>query len=292
VPGAALPLALYRERSVSREAALAALNDSELTWEIIYTSPSLTGVRAAALAGLAVTPLPASALIAGLRILGVERGCRLFLTSNFAIYEKARPDKAEAGTTRETMRASFETARLSLSLVRETDRENLVALERDPEVMRFLNGGRPTPDDGAEEGAGFLTPRGGEDDVWAAVETRSGAFVGWFSLRRGREGVGELGYRLRRDAWGRGLASEGAIALVAMAFADNDFRRIVATTMAVNSASRRVMEKTGLIHVRTVYPHWRDPLPGSELGEVEYEITRDEWEAERSDPPQHRTRCV
>jgi hypothetical protein len=51
VPGAALPLALYRERSVSREAALTALNDNELTWEIVYTSPSLTGVRAAALAG-------------------------------------------------------------------------------------------------------------------------------------------------------------------------------------------------------------------------------------------------
>ena len=33
VPGAALPLALYRERSVCREAALAALNDNELTWE-------------------------------------------------------------------------------------------------------------------------------------------------------------------------------------------------------------------------------------------------------------------
>src|SRR5205807_6891338 len=47
VPGAALPLALYRERSVSREAALAALNDNELIWEIVYTSPSLTGVRAA-----------------------------------------------------------------------------------------------------------------------------------------------------------------------------------------------------------------------------------------------------
>jgi hypothetical protein len=59
------------------------------------------------------------------------------------------------------MRASFETARLSLSSVRDTDRENLVALERDPEVMRFLNGGRPTPDDGAEEGAGFLTLFGG-----------------------------------------------------------------------------------------------------------------------------------
>jgi hypothetical protein len=63
------------------------------------------------------------------------------------------------------MRASFETARLSLSLAGEADRENMIALERDPEVMRFLNGGRPTPDDRAEEAAGFMTPRGGEDDV-------------------------------------------------------------------------------------------------------------------------------
>jgi DNA-binding transcriptional LysR family regulator len=96
VPGAALPLALYRERSVSREAALAALNDNDLTWEIIYTSPSLTGVRAAALAGLAITPLPASALIAGLRILGVEEGLPRLPDLEFAIYEKARPDKAAA----------------------------------------------------------------------------------------------------------------------------------------------------------------------------------------------------
>ena len=61
IPGAALPLALYRERSVSREAALAALQDGELTWEIVYTSPSLTGVRAAALALYADGILGASA---------------------------------------------------------------------------------------------------------------------------------------------------------------------------------------------------------------------------------------
>src|SRR6202008_4538948 len=96
IPGAALPLALYRERSVSREAALAALQDGELTWEIVYTSPSLTGVRAAALAGFAITPLPASALIAGLRILDAEAGLPLLPDLEFAIYEKARPDKAAA----------------------------------------------------------------------------------------------------------------------------------------------------------------------------------------------------
>src|SRR5882724_10963461 len=96
VRGAALPLALYRERSVSREAALVALNDKELIWEIVYTSPSLTGVRAAALAGLAITPLPGSALIAGLRILGVGEGLPRLPDLEFAIYEKARPDKAAA----------------------------------------------------------------------------------------------------------------------------------------------------------------------------------------------------
>jgi DNA-binding transcriptional LysR family regulator len=96
VPGAALPLALYRERSVCREAALAALNDNELTWQIIYTSPSLTGVRAAALAGLAITPISPSSLIAGLRILGVEEGLPPLPDIEFAIYEKARPDKAAA----------------------------------------------------------------------------------------------------------------------------------------------------------------------------------------------------
>src|SRR5246127_3031821 len=99
VPGAALPLALYRERSVSREAALAALNDHELTWEIVYTSPSLTGVRAAALAGLAITPLPESAVIAGLRILDGEAGLPRLPDLEFAIYEKPRPDKAAAALT-------------------------------------------------------------------------------------------------------------------------------------------------------------------------------------------------
>jgi RimJ/RimL family protein N-acetyltransferase len=175
--------------------------------------------------------------------------------------------------------ASFHTARLSLSLVRETDRENLVALERDAEVMRYLNGGRPTPDDGADEGAGFLMPRGREHDVWAAVEKGSGAFVGWFSLRIVREGVAELGFRLRREAWGRGYATEGARALVAKGFGEFGLARIVATTMAVNRGSRRVMEKVGLTHVGNDHRCWPDPLPGSDLGDVEYEIARDAWQA-------------
>jgi len=96
VRGPALPLALYREHSVSREAALQALRASDLAWEIVYTSPSLTGVRAAALAGLAVTPLPASAIIGGLRVLGAADGLPRLPDLEFAVFERDRPAAAVA----------------------------------------------------------------------------------------------------------------------------------------------------------------------------------------------------
>lgn len=184
--------------------------------------------------------------------------------------------------SRAGMPPTFETARLRLRLVEETDREDLIALERDPEVMRFINGGAPTPADGLGDDAGFLTPRGGEPDVWAAAEKASGAFIGWFSLTRHGERTAELGYRLRRAAWGRGLGAEGAQALVERGFRGLGLDRIVAQTMAINQASRRVMEKAGLSYVRTFHLDLPDPLPGSELGDVEYELTRAAWESRRA----------
>jgi RimJ/RimL family protein N-acetyltransferase len=47
--------------------------------------------------------------------------------------------------------------------------------------------------------------------------------------------------------------------------------------MTVNTGSRRVLEKAGLGHARTVHLHWPGPLPGNEHGEVEYELRRDDW---------------
>jgi DNA-binding transcriptional LysR family regulator len=114
VPGATLPLALYRERSVSREAALNALQDGDLAWEIVYTSPSLTGLRAAALAGLAITPLPASAVIAGLRILSSTEGLPRLPDLEFALYEKPRPDKAAAALAAALLTLALEPSRLTI----------------------------------------------------------------------------------------------------------------------------------------------------------------------------------
>lgn len=50
-----------------------------------------------------------------------------------------------------------------------------------------------------------------------------------------------------------------------------------AETMAVNTASRATMNSVGLHYQRTLHREWDDSLPGSELGEVEYAITRTQW---------------
>lgn len=160
---------------------------------------------------------------------------------------------------------------------------DLHALEQDPEVMRYLNGGRPTPlepDAAADEG--FLMPRGKADGLWVVVEPPTGRFLGWVSLRLQGE-AGNLGYRFRRDAWGRGYATEAASAVVADAFERLGLSRITAQTMAVNLASRRVMERLGMRHQRTLFADYPQALPGSEHGDVEYAITRGAWRVASAD---------
>lgn len=94
--------------------------------------------------------------------------------------------------------------------------------------------------------------------------------------------VASLGYRLVRRYWRQGLATEAAQELLRHAFDTVRVSRVIAQTMAVNVGSRGVMRAVGMRHVGTFYPHWNDPLPGAELGEVEYEITRDEFERRRA----------
>ena len=153
------------------------------------------------------------------------------------------------------------------------DVDLLVALDSDPAVMRFINGGEPS--------ARAETERIVQRSLghrWVAFERDTNGFVGWFGLRPSDPRTRELGYRLRRDAWGRGLATEGARALIAEAFTNLRVTRIRAQTMTVNTASRRVMEHCGLRVVRTFHLEGLVPIEGSDEGDVEYELTKAEWE--------------
>jgi RimJ/RimL family protein N-acetyltransferase len=186
---------------------------------------------------------------------------------------------------RTTVDVFLETERLILRRFTDADVDNLVALDSDPGVMRFLTGA-PTPREVIETEIlpEFLVEDGSRLGCWAAVERSTGAFVGWFQLRRPQwpleahgPGDAELGYRLRTSCWGKGYGTEGSLALIRKAFAELGVARVVATTMTVNIASRRVMEKAGMRLVRTFHVAFPDPLPGTEHGEVEYALTRDDW---------------
>jgi RimJ/RimL family protein N-acetyltransferase len=179
----------------------------------------------------------------------------------------------------------LETERLILRRFTVDDLDNLVALDGDPEVMRFLTGGRTTTREELETDylPAFLSyyERFDGYGFWAAVEKSSGGFLGWFQFRPPPDAPAdepELGYRLRKTAWGKGYATEGSRALIHRGFTELGVRRVVAYTMTVNKASRGVMEKCGLSFVRTFFQDWPDVIEGGEHGDVEYALTRDGWE--------------
>lgn len=169
------------------------------------------------------------------------------------------------------------TARLLLRPVTPADADDLHALEQDPVVMRYLNGGQPKPrHPGPADARLFRMPRGTEPDVWTALDRQDSRFLGWFALGPNDGGIGHLGYRLHQHAWGRGLGLEGATALVDHGFKTLGLTAIHADTMAVNLGSRRIMEKLGMRHLRS-YQEPGDSIPSSEHGEVEYGVTAAEW---------------
>ncbi len=154
--------------------------------------------------------------------------------------------------------SALATARLILRRFTPADLDNLVALDGDPEVMRFLSGGPATPREQLRDEIlpRFIasTARHGTLGYWAAQARKDGAFLGWFAfhpLDDDDTTQVALGYRLRREAWGRGLATEGARALIDRGFRELGVRRVVATTYQYNLGSRRVLEKCGLAHIRS-----------------------------------------
>jgi RimJ/RimL family protein N-acetyltransferase len=179
-----------------------------------------------------------------------------------------------------------ETARLVLRRFTEEDAADLYALDSDPEVMRHV--GPPLVDGVAaslrairERFLPYYERRPGYG-FWVAEEKATGAFLGWFHLRPAldyrfaaeagyQEGEVDLGYRLRRAAWGRGYATEGSRALVDRAFSEQPPEAVVSCALEVNGASIRVMEKVGLKRVG-----WFR-LPGYDNLLVRYALTRAVW---------------
>jgi RimJ/RimL family protein N-acetyltransferase len=181
----------------------------------------------------------------------------------------------------------LDTERMVLRRFTAEDADLLIELDSDPAVMRYLTGGEPTaPELVRERGLPSILAGyerwGGDLGLFAAYEKDGGAFIGWFCLRPEPQGPVdevELGYRLRKAAWGRGYATEGSRALLGKAFTELGVRMVWAETMFLNQGSRNVMQKLEMTLADTLpTPDDMMMVEGSELGGVRYEITKEQWE--------------
>lgn len=177
-----------------------------------------------------------------------------------------------------TAAISLETARLRLRGFTDCDADVqlLFELDSDPEVMRYL-GPFKLPDVNAyrERMRAVWLPyytAHPTEGFWAITEKANDEFAGWIFARAATEykfaaEAGwtrpsdiEIGYRLRKTAWGRGVTTEAATELVRLTLAEPEVTCIVASALVPNRGSTRVMEKVGMSYVRAfAIPGFEEP---------------------------------
>jgi RimJ/RimL family protein N-acetyltransferase len=140
------------------------------------------------------------------------------------------------------------------------DADLLFDLDQDPEVMRFLNDGKPTPRAEIEDYfiprmLAFTNPATG-CGLWAVEDSTSGDYLGWILVREYGFGTSyhdsriiELGWRIYRQSWGLGIATEAARAIMLAVVRQSGITRVCALADADNLGSIGVMKKLGMQYV-------------------------------------------
>ena len=120
--------------------------------------------------------------------------------------------------------------------------------------------------------------------LWAAELKETGEFIGFIGLSIPNLSASfmpciEIGWRLAQPYWGRGLATEGAKAVLAYGFNQLKLEEIVSFTTINNVRSRQVMEKIGLSHnVADDFNHPNLPLTHPLSRHVLYRLSRAQWD--------------
>lgn len=178
----------------------------------------------------------------------------------------------------------LQTERLRLRAWRDADREPFAAMNADPEVMEFF----PAPLDRATSDAGIdiwrqqFAERGWSN--WAAELRGTGQFIGFIGLSIPRRRLPcspcvEVAWRLARNAWGQGYASEGARAALRCGFEQLGLDEIVSFTAIGNRRSRAVMERIGMQDAQQDFEHPGVPEGHPLRLHCLYRLRRKDWQA-------------
>lgn len=180
------------------------------------------------------------------------------------------------------------TRRLLLRQWRESDLEPFAALNGDAEVMRYF----PAPLTRAQSDALAQRARGAIAEtgwgLWAVEHASSGSFIGFVGLAEPSFDAHftpavEVGWRLRREYWGNGYATEAACAALSFGFVQLALAEIVSFTAAANTRSRKVMTRLGMTHdPADDFDH--PGVDGPLRRHVLFRISHNRWQRAREPP--------
>jgi [ribosomal protein S5]-alanine N-acetyltransferase len=152
------------------------------------------------------------------------------------------------------MQIFIETERLIIREIVEADAPALFNIDSNEEVNLYL-GRKPVTDISQTKNIiEFIRQQYVDNGIgrWAMVEKSTNTFIGWTGLKLITEltnntiNYHDLGYRINKNYWGKGYATESALACVNYGFTNLNLNKIIAIAHYQNKASHNVILKSGL----------------------------------------------
>lgn len=176
------------------------------------------------------------------------------------------------------------TPRLRLRQWREADKPEFALLNADPEVMRFFPSTqtREQSDRSIAVWEAELDERGWGN--WAVEQVSDGAFIGFVGLSVPRRALPfmpcvEIGYRLSRQHWGKGFATEAGREALRFGFEELKLPEVVSFTAKLNVLSQAVMQRLGMLNANEDFDHPALPEDSPLRPHCLYRLSRERWVA-------------
>ncbi len=153
----------------------------------------------------------------------------------------------------------IETARLIIRELQPTDVEGMFDLDSNPEVHQYLGNHPVQTKDEIAMVIDFIRQQYKDHGIgrWAMVDKETNEFIGWTGFKYITEAINkqvnyyDLGYRLRKKYWGKGLATEAGIACLNYGFNQLGYREVFAMADCANDGSNRILRKLGFTGIET-----------------------------------------
>lgn len=174
------------------------------------------------------------------------------------------------------MNIHIETNRLLLRDLEASDAPGIFALDADPEVHRYLGNTPIKTMQQAEEVIAMVRQQYRDNGIgrWAVIDKKTSDFMGWAGLKHEQKlrqefSYYDLGFRLRPQYWGKGIATETARESLKYGFSTMNLSEIAAAADVANLASNAVLKKVGLSYKELFY-YEETPVNW-------FELTKEDW---------------